>query len=226
MPKFFVISDIHGFYSIMKKALDEAGFDPNNKDHYLISLGDAFDRGNECNEVLDFLLSLNRKILIRGNHEDLLEYLCERKYWKTHDIVNGTMNTISQFSNFLSDNIEEVYNTALQKVTPYLKQLINYYETEKYVFVHGWIPIIKHFTYFGDERYEYLKNWRNAEDKDWEAARWFSGIQGFEEKLLEPNKTIICGHWHVSEAHSKFHNIGSEFGEDACFDIFKMKGYL
>ena len=45
MPKFFVISDVHGFYNEMREALDEAGFDPNNENHLLISCGDNWDRG-------------------------------------------------------------------------------------------------------------------------------------------------------------------------------------
>ena len=45
MPKFFVVSDIHGFYDIFIDALDKAGFDKNNEEHYLICCGDYFDRG-------------------------------------------------------------------------------------------------------------------------------------------------------------------------------------
>lgn len=37
MPKFFVISDVHSFYTPMKEALDAAGFDPDDEDHWLIS---------------------------------------------------------------------------------------------------------------------------------------------------------------------------------------------
>ena len=45
MPKFFVVSDVHGFYDELLNALDDAGFDSENTDHYLISCGDNFDRG-------------------------------------------------------------------------------------------------------------------------------------------------------------------------------------
>lgn len=44
---YFVTSDIHGFYTIFKKALKKAKFDINNKDHVLIICGDLFDRGEE-----------------------------------------------------------------------------------------------------------------------------------------------------------------------------------
>jgi hypothetical protein len=38
--KYFVIADPHGFYDEMIKALDEAGFDKDNEDHWLVSCGD------------------------------------------------------------------------------------------------------------------------------------------------------------------------------------------
>ena len=41
MPKFFVTSDIHSFMNPLKRALDEKGFDPTNKDHWLVVCGDC-----------------------------------------------------------------------------------------------------------------------------------------------------------------------------------------
>jgi serine/threonine protein phosphatase 1 len=78
MNTFFVVSDIHGFYKEMRDALDEAGFDPNNENHWLISCGDNWDRGPNPLEVMKYFRTLPRKILIRGNHEDLFEECCER----------------------------------------------------------------------------------------------------------------------------------------------------
>ena len=62
MPKLFCMSDLHSFYTPMKKALDEAGFDPNNEDHWLIVCGDAFDRGPDSCKMYDFLMKLERKV--------------------------------------------------------------------------------------------------------------------------------------------------------------------
>ena len=44
--KFFVVSDIHGFYNELIKAVSSAGFDKNNKNHTLIICGDLFDYSN------------------------------------------------------------------------------------------------------------------------------------------------------------------------------------
>ena len=89
MPKFFVTSDIHSFYTPLKKALDKVGFDPNNEEHWLIGCGDCFDRGHESEEVLHFLMSLQRKILVKGNHDILLDECCMREFPCSYDSSNG-----------------------------------------------------------------------------------------------------------------------------------------
>ena len=43
--RYFITSDIHGYYSVLIKELNKQGFDK-NKDT-LITLGDNFDRGSE-----------------------------------------------------------------------------------------------------------------------------------------------------------------------------------
>ena len=83
--KLFVVSDIHSFYKPLIEALDEAGFDKNNKDHWLISCGDCFDRGPDSVELLHYLMSLERKILIKGNHDRLLEDICTRGFQYSND---------------------------------------------------------------------------------------------------------------------------------------------
>ena len=93
--KLFCVSDVHSFYTPLKKALDEAGFEKDNPSHYLVSCGDAFDRGSESEEVLHFLMSLERKILVKGNHDSLLEELCMREFPYNHDISNGTVRTVN-----------------------------------------------------------------------------------------------------------------------------------
>ena len=76
----------------MIKALNERGFDGENQDHIFVSLGDLLDRGPDPIKCLEFVNNLpkNRKILIRGNHEDLMEEALERGEFWAHDIHNGT----------------------------------------------------------------------------------------------------------------------------------------
>ena len=209
--KYFVVSDIHGFYDEFISSLNEKGFDSKNPEHYLISLGDAFDRGPKNLEVLKFLNNLERKILIRGNHEDLYQQLIDRKGSPLpNDITNGTIDTFLQIQNLTSDDLSDIIDEKKEfpKLNPewlkYISNCINYYETKHYIFIHGWIPINK------DETYN--KNWRKASKDDWDKARWIPGIDMSKKKIFCPEKTIVCGHYHCSAWHMVYE--GKEEFED------------
>ena len=100
--KYFVVSDIHSFYSELKKALDIAGFNKRNKDHILIVCGDIFDRGPDTLSVYKFLTSIPKKrcILIKGNHELLYEKLLEKRFPEGHDFSNHTVDTFCQIAGY------------------------------------------------------------------------------------------------------------------------------
>ena len=80
MKKYFIVADVHGYFDILNQSLKEAGFDENNPEHFFVSLGDLLDRGKQPRECLQFVNSLERKILIRGNHEDLMEEMIAFHY--------------------------------------------------------------------------------------------------------------------------------------------------
>lgn len=56
--KYFVVTDVHGFYDEMTSALNEKGFDINNPEHIIISCGDLLDRGPKPKECIDFMMNL------------------------------------------------------------------------------------------------------------------------------------------------------------------------
>ncbi len=93
---YFIVSDVHSYYSPLISALEEAGFDYNNSSHILVVNGDLFDRGEDTYAVWSFIKSIpkERRILIRGNHEYLLRDLLENKnYPEWHDVTNRTLKT-------------------------------------------------------------------------------------------------------------------------------------
>lgn len=96
---YFVVSDVHSFYTPLKKALAEAGYDKGDENHILISLGDVFDRGDETLKMLKFLKSIpkERRILVRGNHELLLKECYRRGMFFSYDESNGTALTMCHF---------------------------------------------------------------------------------------------------------------------------------
>ena len=90
--KYFITSDVHSCFIELKEALDKAKFNP--KEDAFISLGDNFDRGDDSYEMYKFLKHLPHKILIRGNHEDLLQEVVNKGFFERHDFSNGTYKTI------------------------------------------------------------------------------------------------------------------------------------
>ena len=217
--KYFVSSDIHGFYDEWQKSLKDNGFDMNNPCHKIIVCGDLFDRGHQPKQIIDFILSHKDKvILIRGNHEDLMQAMIDRNYNMRHDLANGTAQTIVDlYPEWLitENNLKKIAKvTGLQEV---LDMCVDYFETKKFVFVHGWIPI-------NDEELKYDKNWRNASKRQWEKARWQNPILMCKNKIFENGKTIVCGHWHCSAFWnlidpSKY----DEFGNNEKFEPFISK---
>lgn len=216
MPKFFVFSDPHSYYTALKKALDEAGFEPKNKDHWVVVCGDCFDRGPESEEMLHFLMSLERKIIVKGNHDILLEDCCIREYAYMHDASNGTKRTIQDIGGAI--DFAECCCRTWDKLARYRELLVNYFETQNYIFVHSWIPITSENKY--DE------NWRDATDDRWEQAMWGNPFDMHMLDLNQTGKTIVFGHWHCSTGHKMLGHCKSEFGADAIWEPCYAEGII
>ena len=219
--RYYVVSDVHGFYTPLIQALTDVGFFDDVEPHKLIVLGDLMDRGRDAVKIQNFILEQMEKdavILIRGNHEDLYESLVTQDCGIPYDfhLSNGTYDTALQLTGF-DPVMARIRNFAFAnagKGTPFYRQIMpamrDYFETEHYVFVHGWIPCVV-------ERGMYcpIRDWRNAPSKEWKNARWYNGMDAAQ--TADEDKTIICGHWRTSYGHSKYEGKGSEFGPDADF---------
>jgi hypothetical protein len=70
-----------------------------------------------------------------------------------------------------------------------------------------------------------MKDWRNADRSEWKYARWYNGIEAAFQGVIEPKKTIVCGHWHASYGHARRRNTHA-FGEDADHSTFFDKGII
>ena len=222
--KYYVVADPHGFCGYLRQALEEAGFFEDKEPHKLIVCGDVLDRGREPAETVEFLLELASKdmlILVRGNHEDLFMRCL-------HDISSGYVEDIACGCSYHYDNrtwhsmiqLAKMSESNAVKYTPsfvmklrnsrFYRELlplcVDYFETEHYVFCHGWIPVLNRGDRYAPV-YEYDPDWRNADLKSWETARWYNGMQmACELGIKEPGKTIVCGHWHTSFGHVHYEN--------------------
>lgn len=237
--RYYVVADIHSFYDEMVTALKDKGFYEDKEPHKLIILGDLFDRGDQSVEMQNFVLDLMAKdmvILIRGNHEDLMmDLLNNAKYYfnsgiaVSHHWSNGTVKTAADLAGV------DIYNTDYQQLanklaaTPYITKIIpamlNYYETEHYVFVHGWIPCdsLRKFT---GKTYLKKEGWRESHNREWEDARWINGMEAYQCGVKEEGKTIVCGHWHCSWGHCYLEGDGPEFAKNSNFDPFIADGII
>ena len=212
--KFFVTSDVHSFLDELMVALNEKGFEKDNKDHILCVCGDLFDRGTQPRQLFEFVKELqaqDRLIYVAGNHESLLfdcmhEIACG-KVPSRHHFHNKTVETICRicgqsewivYDPTWRDRICE----AMQPVLDFISDnCIDYAEIGDYVLVHGWVPC-----------YEGLDDFRDATSDDWERARWNNGMEMWRNpKCRVEGKTIIVGHWHCSYAWSHIEQKYKEF---------------
>lgn len=231
--RYYVVADVHGFYTQFNHALKDKGYFEDDGPKKIIVCGDLMDRGKEAKELQSFVLehiTADDIILVRGNHEDLFEDLATKDggMLYSHHEHNGTWQTGIQLTG-MNPNVAFEYSSlfaAQLKQTPFYTQIIPkmvpYYETEHYVFVHGWIPTA---TRKGEHKYS--PNWRTMSAGKWKEARWTNGMKyACEYGITEPGKTIVCGHWHTSYGHSKIEGKGDEFGFAADFSPFYAEGII
>ncbi len=246
--RYYVTADIHGFFDPFMKALAESGYFADEGEKRLIVCGDMLDRGKQSSELIDFMLELKRKnelIFIRGNHEDLLQRLIcdleDGELWEiakgtSYHVHNGTWKTALTLGKMtereslacpkkLAKRIES--SDFFRKLIPYS---VDYYETENYIFVHGWIPCSPsdgNPTYRSFRSFSFDRNWRKAPPSYWTAARWYNGIEfACRKKLTVNGKTVVCGHYNASYGHTVCEGRGPEFGAGADHSPFIAKGII
>ncbi len=190
MKKLFVVSDVHGHYTLLKEALDRAGYDKDNEDHLLICCGDYFDRGDENMEVLKFFERVKNKVLLRGNHEDMLLKLLQTGKLLPHHYINGTISTLRNiFGKYSIDPVNDTIDFSgktriVDRICEFIEETVDYYETEKYVFVHGWLP----------EDALTPEGRQEASPEAWEKARWVKWNERYIGLRPLSDKILVCGH--------------------------------
>lgn len=233
--KYFTISDVHSYYGPMKEALDKAGFDPKNENHTLIVAGDLFDRGDDTRKVYGFVKRLPRKILVRGNHEDLFEDMVDRGFYYSYDVHNGTVKTICDLNgrrgidyDYLDEGSIKIpaHSDKTKEFVEWIDEnYVDYAEFSKFIVVHSYLPTerIESGEWYRIAR---MRNWRKAGEAAWKESRWESPYDYM--KLvggIPKGKKLIAGHWHASYAWSE--ETGTpEFGEGARFDAWEGENLI
>jgi len=133
--KIFVIGDIHGCLDMLNRLMDKIAWRPD--DDLLIFLGDYVDRGENCKEVVDYLIAMRRCSLnvncLLGNHDAMfLEYLTGRNV--DQYILNGGGTTLKCYG---INQPGEGFSLIPQDHIDFFNSLKPYFELEDYYFVHA-----------------------------------------------------------------------------------------
>lgn len=184
------ISDIHGGYETLKRLIKKIKFSDSD---LLILLGDNVQRGNESNNVIEYIYELGKKdnvILIMGNHESYILYLlreinseklkrhlkkiwypCILRYW-TEEIG------IDIASDFDPVELQREIKNRYGKYISMMKSMIYGVESEKHIFVHAGIDV--------------SKPWKESDIDSLMISKEFLNMKHSEEKML------VVGHWPTS----------------------------
>lgn len=215
--KYFIFADPHGNYEALLSALNERGYDKANPDHQLIGLGDYFGRAmqskTDCVNIWKYLKSeehANKPICLRGNHESILINAIHRRTLTETDIFNGEHNTFASFADVYPNQMKydcqrqfevckRMFNCGFMN---WLENLPWYYETDNYVFVHGFVPVDSYFNGV---------SLKQLTDDDWDELSWSKTpmcIRTMDDMGININrvagKTIVFGHWRAKELNEKF----------------------
>lgn len=210
---YFVFSDPHGNYEALITAITEMGYDAANPQHQLIGCGDYFGRAarsnSDCVDIWRYLTSphhANKPICIRGNHESIIIDAIERRHLTETDIYNGEHNTFASFLGRYPNQVKRDYYLQFDAAKvmmnigfyDWLKSLPWYFETEHYIFTHGFVPL----QWFG-------KKWKLSDLGDWEwnTASWAKTpdyIWTLDQTHTKIDKTVVFGHWRAKELNERF----------------------
>ena len=189
--KIFAVSDIHGHFTEFKDVLDASGFENGNSEHLLVFCGDLFDRGTENMKVLQFFERTDNGIMVRGNHEDLLLKVFDDGRLNPHNFITGSVSTITYFfGKYAIDGVDNSIDFSgktrtVDRITDLILSMCDYYETEHYIFTHGWLP---------NRDGVILDDWKNASVPEWEKARFTKWTDVYTGVAPIAGKTVVCGH--------------------------------
>lgn len=212
--RYVFISDVHGEFNKMIKALEEINF--NKETDTLVSLGDPFDRGPDSYKVLEYLLFCPNRILIWGNHDLRLRELMVGDRVGSHDYHNGVLDTMKSFcgNSALNSidvainvfNTDDNYKDRLLLLWQYFYECHFAVEFSDLIGTHAWIPVLidsKKTLYdkwgmpMSKMYYRYDENWRETTYDVWVDTTWGHSQDMFAQKMFPPEKKLIIGHWHA-----------------------------
>jgi len=156
LKKYFILSDIHSHYDLLLNALENAGFEINNSNHFLIIAGDVLDRGHQGHQLIGYLEEIilkDRVIGVVGNHDEFLISLLEKRYTLSNIAWNGDKNGFFEtlklgldypedhyeLTNEDMDRISDNFRRKYPVFTNWLLKLPLFLEFKHHVIVHAFL---------------------------------------------------------------------------------------
>jgi serine/threonine protein phosphatase 1 len=188
---FYVIGDVHGCLAPLKRLLDR--LEPDLHRDRLLFMGDYIDRGPDSRGVVDYILQLQTRypaeniICLRGNHEVMfLDFLAGKD--RELFVLNGGLSTLKAY---WGENWDGQPSLALPPDHErFYRELLPYYETSGYIFVHGGIKPGIPLEDQVDEDIYWIRGEFIASTEDF-GRRVIFGHTPFKKPLILPNKIGI-----------------------------------
>ncbi len=190
----FVIGDIHGELSKLKKLIEHIGRTDANPT--LIFIGDYLDKGESPRLTLEFLVNLSHRhncTFLVGNHEYIwlnLEYDFEK--YQQYLLKYGGTNTMISFG---SSSLKETRTKMLSEFGDFFTNLKSYWKNSEFIVVHSGIAPEDYDkcldelqqTDFLFNRYEFIKKQGLFQCK----YKVIFGHTGFYQPYVDPYKIGI-----------------------------------
>lgn len=130
MPRYIVITDIHGELSKLESVLSKI---ETQLDDIFVFMGDYIDRGPDSKGVIDKVIEIREKyntVCLMGSHEYAYLHSQKDEYYNFLFWNYGGPATVKSYGSF--ENIGKIHGD-------FFKSLKFYYLTNKYLFVHAGI---------------------------------------------------------------------------------------
>jgi serine/threonine protein phosphatase 1 len=187
----YVIGDIHGCLAPLQRLLEH--LEPDLRRDRLLFVGDYIDRGPNSRGVVDYILHLRARhpaeniICLRGNHEVMFADFLAGKDRQLF-LFNGGLNTLRDY---WGDDWDELSELALPlDHGRFLRDLLPFYETPDYIFVHGGLKPGMPLEDQADEDLYWIRGEFIASTEDF-GRRVIFGHTPFKKPLILPNKIGI-----------------------------------
>lgn len=190
VKKLVFIGDIHGCFNPLLKYFKEHPF---SKDNHYVFLGDYIDRGNQNNDVLNYLNSIRKYdniTLLEGNHERHLWSYAMDEAANSKEFENKTRPQLEAH-----EFTREVAREFVLSLKPYFYATLN---GQRVFACHGGIPGFKD-NWFNEginllSARQVIKGVGNYEDMESVAQSWY---------FNHPGVTQVLGHRNVNNVAAK-----------------------